>query len=72
MAVENPFAKKSLNPPLLVEAEKAKPTNVKTNAVIDKRLADKQTNNLSKKQAILEKHGGLESNIPINSPYWRL
>lgn len=25
----------------------------------------------SAKQAILAEYGGLESNIPINSPYWR-
>jgi hypothetical protein len=24
------------------------------------------------KMDILKKHGGLESNVPINSPYWRM
>ena len=28
--------------------------------------------NLNKKQQILAQYGGLESNVPVTSPYWRL
>jgi hypothetical protein len=33
---------------------------------------EKVTVTKSRKQKILDDHGGLESNIPINSAYWRL
>lgn len=37
-----------------------------------KALDEKLAENRNKKQEILEEHGGLESNIPINSEYWEL
>ena len=55
----NPFEKK--------EEEKLREIGI---IVIDREPTEKER--LIRKNRILEEHGGLESNIPINSEYWRM
>lgn len=70
--MSSPFGKKDniVNP--FESKEKAE---VDLEAIVikeDKKVELITQQNKSRKQLILESCGGLESNVPINSPYWRM
>lgn len=66
--MDNPFGKKEETAnPLVKAVEESKKAEEKKEEVI--KPEDKV---LRTKAEILKKHGGLESNIPVNSSYWKL
>lgn len=63
--MDNPFDKKDeVVNPLAKTTEPAKVTT--------KLEKKEETKVLTEKQRILEEYGGLESNVPVTSRYWKL
>lgn len=87
MAIDNPFSKKSgipgipENPKWKIPGPGDQTINLKDELVVKEvikevikeevKIPEEKTQQESMKSRILKAHGGLESNIPINSPYWR-
>jgi len=69
--INNPFGSKPLEIPKpempKVEEIKAEESNEEVVGITEKLEPI-----LSRKMQILAKYGGLESNVPVNSPYWRM
>lgn len=71
----NPFAKKG-EPDAVITMDI--PDDAKIGEIVEGSVSEKEEDEhkgppqISMKQQILEEHGGLESDVPINSPYWKL
>ncbi len=67
--MENPFSgKENVELPKEKSEEEIKDAEVKLEYL---KSEPEEPKSLTKMD-ILKKHGGLESNVPINSPYWRM